>query len=376
MMAIPGMSRQEGQIVQYVVDRLRSAGADASCITTDQAHTKTLLPGEIGNLVFKLPGTFRAPRRLLMAHLDTVPLCVGSKPLREGGIVRSGDPRTGIGADNRAGAAVVLCAALEILERKLPHPPLTFFWPVQEELGLQGVRHASLGLLGRPQLAFNWDGGSSEKLTVGATGAFRLTISIRGLASHAGGAPEYGVSAIAIAGLAIADLHRRGWHGDVRHGKRRGTSNIGFIEGGGATNVVTDHVVVRAEARSHDPKFRLEIATTIEQAFCDAAAAVRNVAGACGQATIERRHDYEAFRLADDEPCVVAAEAAVRAVGEAPLRATSNGGLDANWMTERGVPTVTLGCGQANVHTVAEQLLVPEFEQACRIALRLATGAQ
>ena len=57
--------------------------------------------------------------------------------------------------------------------------------------------------LGKPKLAFNFDGGSSEKLTLGATGGYRMQIDISGLASHAGGAPEAGVSAIAIAALAF-----------------------------------------------------------------------------------------------------------------------------------------------------------------------------
>ena len=54
----------------------------------------------------------------------------------------------------------------------------------------------------------------------------------------------------------------------------------------------------------------------------------------------------------------------------------SNGGLDANWLTRRGIPTVTLGCGQANGHTTAERLELDQFRQACRIALRLATATE
>ena len=34
----------------------------------------------------------------------------------------------------------------------------------------------------------------------------------------------------------------------------------------------------------------------------------------------------------------------------------ANGGLDANWMSSRGIPTVSLGCGQENGHTTAERL--------------------
>jgi tripeptide aminopeptidase len=84
--------------------------------------------------------------------------------------------------------------------------------------------------------------------------------------------------------------------------------------------------------------------------------------------------DYNSFRLPATEPCVLAAEAAIQSVGQEPTRFLSNGGLDANWMTARGIPTVTLGCGQLNQHTRDEQLHVPTFKLACRIALRLATG--
>ena len=125
---------------------------------------------------------------------------------------------------------------------------------------------------------------------------------------------------------------------------------------GAATNVITDHVELRAECRAHDVKFRKRLLTEIEDAFRRAAAAVRNDAGVGGTVKIESRLDYESFQLADDEPCVVEAERAARAAGLAPLRAVSNGGLDANWLSARGIPTVTLGCGQMDVHTVKERL--------------------
>ncbi len=83
--------------------------------------------------------------------------------------------------------------------------------------------------------------------------------------------------------------------------------------------------------------------------------------------------DYESFRLNDDDPCVLAAEAAVRSVGGNPQRAISNGGLDANWMAAHGVPTVTLGAGMVNAHTTQERLDLTKFRMACRLALQLAT---
>ena len=152
LLPVPALSGQEGQISELITRKLRDAGAPKDSIATDDANRRSPLGGEVGNLIFRLPGTLRGPRRLLMAHLDTVPLCVGTRPVVKNGFVRSGNPATGLGADNRSGVGVLLHAALEILRLRLPHPPLTFFWPVQEEVGLFGARFVKLGMLGRPRL--------------------------------------------------------------------------------------------------------------------------------------------------------------------------------------------------------------------------------
>ena len=140
LMAIRGGSGDESRVVEFIRKQLLSAGATAKSITQDAAFRRTPLDGDTGNLAFKLPGTYRAPRRLLMAHMDTVPICVGCKPVKKGRRVVSADPATGLGADDRAGVAVTLLTALRILVEKVPHPPLTFLWTVQEEVGLHGAR--------------------------------------------------------------------------------------------------------------------------------------------------------------------------------------------------------------------------------------------
>jgi tripeptide aminopeptidase len=374
LMAIPGKSGEEAGVAEYIRSKLLAAGAPVEAIKTDNAHKQALIAGNTGNLILKLPGTVKAPRRMLSAHMDTVPICVGCQPKVEGDYVRSANPATGLGGDDRAGAATILTAALEILERRLPHPPLTFVWFIQEEVGLYGARCIQQSLLGKPAMCFNWDGGAPEKLTIGATGGYRMAIEIEGVASHAGVCPERGVSAIAIASLAIADLARGGWHGLVHKGKHRGTSNVGYIHGGEATNVVTDRVSLKAEARSHDPKFRGKLICQIEKAFQSAAKELKNSEGRRGRVRIDGRLDYESFLLDGKSECVRLAEAAVAAVGRQPQQAISNGGLDANWLNAHGLPTVTLGCGQMNVHMTSEMLDLPAFRDACRIALRLATG--
>lgn len=376
LLKIPGVSGQESEVMDWITARLRRAGAPEDAFATDQAHRRSRFGGTVGNLALVLPGTLKGPRRMLSAHVDTVPLCAGSRPVVKDDWIEPADKTTALGGDNRCGVAAVLGAALEILENKLPHPPVTFLFTIQEETGLVGSRNIKVGMLGKPRLAFNYDGGSSEKLTIGATGGYRMDIRVEGIASHAGNAPEAGVSAVAIASLAIARLQEKGWHGLIRKGKRQGTSNFGVIHGGEATNVVTPLVEIRAEARSHDPAFRQEIVETIEKEFRKAAAEVKNVDGRSGSVDIEGRLDYESFRLSDDEPCVVVAEKAVRSEGGAPIRGITNGGVDANWFCVRGIPTVTLGCGQSNPHTVQERVCLPEFDRGAAVALRLATARE
>ncbi len=375
LLAVPGKSGEERLVADVVVDRLRAAGVPRKAITFDGANRKSRLGGQVGNLIVKLAGTAKGARRLLMAHLDTVPLCVGARPVIRGGQIVSKDPRTALGGDNRAGCAVVLNAAVHLLREKIPHPPLTLVWTVQEEVGLLGARYLSASRIGRPKLCFNWDGGAPHLMVLGATGDEHLDIEVEGLASHAGAHPEDGVSAVAIAGLAIADLQQNGWHGKIVKGRQQGTSNIGYVNGGAATNVVTDRLTLRAEARSHSPRFRQRILKAYEKAFERAAKSVKNSAGRCGRATVTTFHKYESFRISATDPSARAAKAAIVAAGLPALTRIIDGGLDANWMTAHGFPTVTLGCGQSGIHTVEETLNIEDFLHACRIAIQLAMTA-
>lgn len=376
MMAIPGRSGEEAAIMDFIRGKLAEAGIPSANLTFDDAHRRTPIGGQVGNMVLKLPGTMRASRRMLVAHVDTVPICVGSRPTRRKQLIVSANKKTGLGADNRSGAALLLLTVLALMRAKLPHPPLTFLWTIEEEVGLFGARFVRLSKLGKPRLTFNFDGGPARFLKIGATGGYRMTIDVYGLAAHAGNHPEEGVSAIAIASLAIADLVKEGWHGLVTKEGGTGTSNVGVIQGGEATNVVTDHVRIRAEARSHDPPFRERIVKEIESAFKRAAEQVRNEGGKRGRVQFEGRLDYESFRLSRNEPCVVEAVKAIEAEGLEAELAVTNGGLDANWLSAHGLPAVTLGCGQREIHTTREQLDIGEFHRASRIALRLATAAE
>ena len=373
LLAIPAGSGDEGAVVEYLRQQLLQAGAPSSAFKQDKAYRKSPCPGNTGNFVLRLRGTQRRPRRMLSAHMDTVPICVGAQPVRRGDRIEPASADTGLGGDDRAGVAVLLTTALAILKYNLPHPPLTFLWTVQEEVGLQGARNVKQSMLGNPQLGFNFDGRVSSQVTLGATGGYRMEIDIGGIASHAGGHPEQGVSAIAIAALATADLVENGWHGLIEKNGKVGTSNIGVFEGGAATNVVCNRVRILAEARSHDRRFRQRIVREIEKAFTRAVKKVRNHQGKRGTVEIDGRLDYESFRMPANSPAVLAASKAIAAEGHEASLTVANGGLDANWLNAHGIPTVTMGCGQHNIHTVSEWLDLPEFHRARRIALRLAT---
>lgn len=376
LLAIPGPPGKEAAVMDAICEELRQAGVDERCWSFDDAHRHSPFGGEIGNLIVHLPGTRPGPTRLLMAHVDTVPLCVGAQPRVKGQFVVNQNPASALGADNRSGAAAILTALRELVRQGLDHPPLTFVWVVQEEIGLIGSRYLAVDRLQRPKLCFNWDGDEPGRVTIGAIGARRFTVQIRGVASHAGVAPEKGVNALVVASLAIGQLQRKGWHGLVRKGKQEGRANLGIVKGGNATNVVMAELTIEGELRSHDRAFQRTMAAAYKEAFRAACDRVRSIDGKRAKVTFRDQEAYRPFRIAEDEPPVRAACAAVRRLGLKPELYVANGGLDANSMALHGLPTVTLGAGQRNVHTVKERMHIPSFRKACRIALWLATARE
>jgi tripeptide aminopeptidase len=347
-------------------------------IRFDKANEHIPLPTQTGNLVVLLPGTKEGARRLFMTHLDTVPLCAGAVPVRRGKLIVPAG-KTALGGDNRTGVACLVNMIATLLERRLPHPPLTVLFTVREESGLWGARFVDAAELGRPSMGFNVDGRSPEDFTIGAVGAERWQAEILGRAAHAGVHPEQGISATAVAALALAEAYDDGWFGKINKNGKEGTSNVGSVgdqhgkSAGEATNVVTDYVLIKGEARSHDARFVRDITAAYRQAFQKAAAKVHDHRGRHARVLFQTRRDYHPFRLKETSPVVrLGMAAAERAGWQANLRIT-NGGLDANWLVRHGIPTVTFGAGQNEIHTVDEYVEVPEFLRACRLALALAT---
>ena len=378
LLAIDSVTGFEAAIGAAIVDELKKVGVPASAIRYDTVHQRIKLPTEVGNLIVDLPGTKPGPRLLFSTHMDTVPLCKGAKPRREGDRIVS-DGTTALGGDNGTGCAVLIALAKTLIDHKLPHPPITMLFTVREESGLHGARELDPKDLGGATMGFNVDSTHAALLTIGAVGQQNWEVTIKGKAAHAGVAPERGISSTLIASVGLTEAHRGGWFGKVVQPEGKGSSNIGIFGGkdgkpaGDATNVVTDYVHLVGEARSTDAAFAVKITEAFEAAFNKAKGEVKDADGNMAEVTFQTRTAYPPFLMSEDDPAVQRAKKAAQAMGLEPVTMVSAGGLDANWLVKHGVPTVTFGAGQAEIHTVNEYVVIPEFAQGCRLAVAIAT---
>jgi tripeptide aminopeptidase len=380
-LSVPGITGEEAAIGKEITTVLKSVGVPASAIRFDDSNTRIPEPTQTGNLIVNLPGTAKKAAKpiLFMTHMDTVPLCAGARPKLQGRRVIN-EANTALGGDNRTGCAVLTTLAAELMAQKLQHPPITLLFTVREESGLFGAKYLHPADLAGPAMGFNFDGRCAADVIIGTIGADRWSVDILGKASHAGVAPEKGISATLVFGLAMAEVYKGGWFGKVEKDGKEGTSNVGpvgTLDGkcaGQATNVVTDFVHVKGESRSHDAKFVRQITAAFKEAFTHAAIQVKDHKGRPAKVKFNSRLDYVPFRMKEDSPAVRRAAAAVQAIGREPNLRVTNGGLDANWMVKHGIPTVTFGAGQNEIHTVKEYVDLEEFESGCRLALAAATG--
>lgn len=175
--------------------------------------------------------------------MDTVTPGNGIKPqLDADGYIRS-DGTTILGSDDKAGIAAMLEAIRVIQEQKLSHGQVQFVITVGEEAGLYGARAMDPARL---EAVFGYALDSNGKIgdiAVAAPTQAKITMQVIGKSAHAGVNPEDGISAIQVAAKAISRM-------SLGRIDKETTANIGRFEGGGATNIVCDHVRLDAEARS------------------------------------------------------------------------------------------------------------------------------
>ncbi|NLW06489.1 MAG: M20/M25/M40 family metallo-hydrolase [Clostridia bacterium] len=337
------VSGREGRLARYLVECLQKLGAQVS---VDASSVKT--GSDTGNIIARFPGSVDgAPVVLLGAHLDTVGPTEGMVPvIREGIIYSNGE--TVLGADDKAGIAIILAALAQLKTHKLPHGELEIIFTVQEEVGLVGAKNLTADL--KADFGYILDGdGPVGTIINQAPSQTNLDLIVEGKAAHAGLCPEQGINAIVAASTAISRL---------RSGRidEETTSNFGVIKGGKARNIVAERVEITAEVRSrNEKKMEREVENIIAEFN-------KTVAEFGARLEAKTEIAYRAFNIPASHPAVAAALAAARTLGvPADLRATG-GGLDANILNCRGLPCVALGIGVEEPHSSQEHIPVSQLE--------------
>jgi tripeptide aminopeptidase len=344
LVRISSVSRRERNVATRLGAILAQMGA---VVEVDDAGPR--VGSDTGNLLARFPGTVPdAAPFLLCAHMDTVVPGDNIRPVVDGDIIRS-DGTTILGGDDKSGIVAILEAVRLLRERRIPHGPIDVLLTICEELGLVGAKHFDVGRLrARTGLVLDCDG--VHELITRAPGANRMQFTVHGLEAHAGIAPEQGISAIKVAAEAVAAMRLGRVDAET-------TANIGRIEGGLATNIVPNRVVLRAETRSLSVE-GLEAQTRHMRECFERAAAGHavTVAGRTHTARVEAKieRDYERLAVADDRPIVALVRRAAQALGTPFRTRATGGGSDANVIAGRGVEVANLACGMRQVHTVNE----------------------
>jgi|SRR5680860_6437 len=333
---IDSPTKNERQIADILKKRLEGLNMT---VTEDQAGE--VIGGNCGNIFAYLKGDLtQAPVVLLSAHMDTVDPCLGIEPTLQNGLITS-TGSTILGADDKSGIAPILEAVRAIQELNIPHGDIQVIFSVAEEGGLNGSKNLDKTRL-KADLGFVLDtGGEPGRIILEAPGQDRINVTIKGKASHAGAAPEDGISAIVIAAKAISSLQT----GRI---DKETTSNIGTIIGGRATNIVAERVEITCESRSHNLE-KLERQTT---QMCETFKLCAEEAGAVAEIEVIRL--YDPFKLEEKSQIAGLSAQAAQSAGLTAAFGATGGGSDANYYNRYGVPCVVLGTGMQKSHTTEE----------------------
>lgn len=263
-----------------------------------------------------------------------------------------------MGADDKAGLAVLLEVIQVLSERNIPHGKIQFVISAGEESNLRGARALDVKHLDA-KFGFALDtNGEVGTICVGAPTLARVEIEIFGKSAHAGVNPEDGISAIQVAGKAIARMNLGRIDDET-------TANIGKFEGGGPTNVVPDHVKLYGEARSLS---QVKVERQLEE-MKEALEAVCRDYGAKGKFHSEIM--YRGFLISEEETALRIARKAAAALDLSGDTFVSGGGSDANVLNGYGIPTVNLAIGYENIHTTEEKIKTDDIVKAAEFALEI-----
>ncbi len=271
------------------------------------------------------------------------------------------DGTTLLGADDKAGVAVIMEAAAALLARpEIPHGPIRVCFTCDEEIG-HGVDHLDLKKLGAT-VAYTLDGGGTGEIDGETFSADLAVVTVRGVNIHPSVGKGRMVNAVRLAGMFLDRLPRATLSPETTDG-REGFLHPYRIEGGVA------EVTLRILLRDFDTARLADRAAVLR-------AAAATVAAEYPRAAIDVKVTPQYRNLADGlakEPRALAlAQEAMRRAGLDPKVTIVRGGTDGSRLTELGLPTPNLSTGEHNPHSPLEWTCLEEMETAVAVLLQLA----
>ncbi|MGX6978810.1 M20/M25/M40 family metallo-hydrolase [Vagococcus elongatus] len=353
LVSIDSESKDEKQVHEYLKNVFTSLNLE---IVEDDSMAKTGLGAN--NLIAKLRGSKNTEPLFFSSHTDTVSPGKGIEVIEKDGILYSkGD--TILAADNKAGIAIMIEAIRRIQEEKIPTGLLEFVLSPGEEIGLIGAAALDMSLL-TSTYGFVLDSdGPVGHVTIASPFLHMYDVKIIGRAAHAGMEPEKGISAVSILAEALSHIETGRLDAET-------TANIGFIQGGEASNIVMDELLLKGEVRAISEKRAQQLVQQMETSFKQAADKFG------GKVEISANQMATGFRITDDEPVMELLKESTTHLGFDLVSEISGGGSDANIFNAQGKSTPNLSIGYANMHTTQESVSIAEMEKAVTLVIELA----
>jgi tripeptide aminopeptidase len=269
-----------------------------------------------------------------------------------------------LGADDKAGVAILMTAARHLLANpEIRHPTLRIAFTPDEEIG-RGVNSRLPADL-KADFAYTFDGGAVGEIEYESFSADGAVVQIKGVSIHPGLARNKMVNAIHLAAKIIAALPQHSMLPELTDARD------GFIhatEMTGGSSEMTLKFILRDFERDG-----LAHKGAILQAVCAAIAAAEPRA----EITCAIKPQYRNMRywLETDMTPVNLARDAARALGIEPVSVPIRGGTDGSRLTEMGVPCPNLFTGMQDIHGPLEWISVQDMGLATRLCLTLAEKA-
>ncbi len=351
---------------------------------------------DYGTVIATIPGNAPGPTIGFLAHVDTAPQfnATGVKPRvihgYNGGAISFPDAPdlvlapedfpylatkigedivtasglTLLGADDKAGIAIVMTAARHLLENpEIPRPTIRVAFTPDEEIG-RGVDARLPKDLG-VDFAYTFDGGDAGEVIYETFSADFCTVTVTGVSIHPGEATCKLVNAIHLASRIVETLPQATMTPETT-ADREGFIHAVDMKGS------ADQMVLRFILRDFE-RDGLEAKGALVRQVCAAIAATEPRA----RIDVQIASQYRNMRywLEDDMAPVELARAALSDLGVAPIEAVIRGGTDGSRLTEMGVPCPNLFTGMQNVHGPLEFVSVQDMALATRLMLQIAQRA-